>query len=109
MSNSTTKAKLQLIISMVIFGTIGIFKKNIHLPSSFIAMTRGFVGMIFLLRTLSLQIHLFHQSLDFLVVDPVSSAEQLLMNSPYAVSSFVFLINGSDFNHKRLILQSVDV
>ena len=54
MSNSNTKAKLQLITSMVIFGTIGIFKKNIALPSSLIAMTRGFVGMVFLLIVIAL-------------------------------------------------------
>ncbi len=49
MLNSTTKAKFHLVLSMVIFGTIGIFKKNILLPSSLIAMTRGFTGTLFLL------------------------------------------------------------
>lgn len=34
---------------MIIFGTIGIFRKYIELPSSVIAMARGFIGMVFLL------------------------------------------------------------
>ncbi len=54
MTNPTNRAKLHLLISMVIFGTIGIFKKYILLPSSLIAMTRGFVGMIFLLLIVTL-------------------------------------------------------
>lgn len=45
----STKAKLQLISAMVIFGTIGIFRKHIPLPSSVIALVRGFIGAIFLI------------------------------------------------------------
>ena len=33
---------------MIIFGTIGIFRKNIDIPSSVLAMARGFIGMFFL-------------------------------------------------------------
>lgn len=40
---------LGVLTSMVIFGTIGIFRKYIPLPSSLIAMARGFIGMFFLL------------------------------------------------------------
>ena len=47
LSNNTPK--IQLILSMIIFGTIGIFRKYIELPSSVIAMARGFIGMVFLL------------------------------------------------------------
>lgn len=47
--NQTKSAKIKLIISMVIFGTIGIFRKHIPLPSSTLAMARGFIGMIFLI------------------------------------------------------------
>lgn len=42
-------AKLQLIVSMLIFGTIGIFIRYIPLPSSIIALVRGVVGTAFLL------------------------------------------------------------
>ena len=47
--NDEKKAKLQLILSMGIFGTIGIFVKYIDMPSSLIAMTRGILGGIFVL------------------------------------------------------------
>ena len=42
-------AKLQLIGSMTIFGTVGIFVRSIPLPSAFIAFIRGAVGVLFLL------------------------------------------------------------
>lgn len=48
-------ATLQLITSMFIFGTIGIFRRYIPLPSSMVAMTRGIVGMLFLLLVLRLR------------------------------------------------------
>jgi len=47
--NEQTRARISLIASMVIFGTIGIFRKYIPLPSSMIAMLRGLVGMLFML------------------------------------------------------------
>ena len=43
------KAKLELIASMFIFGTISIFVRHIPLPSSMIALVRGFVGAFFVL------------------------------------------------------------
>lgn len=50
---------LQLVLSMLIFGTIGIFRRSIPLPSSLVAMTRGLAGMLFLLVILRLRkIHL---------------------------------------------------
>ncbi len=45
----TNKAKLELIAAMFIFGTIGIFVRHIPLPSSMIALVRGFVGAFFVL------------------------------------------------------------
>lgn len=42
-------ALLQIILSMAIFGTIGIFRTYIPLPSGFIAMARGLIGVVFLL------------------------------------------------------------
>lgn len=41
-----TQMKIQLILTMVLFGTIGLFVRNIDLPSSVISMTRGLVGAI---------------------------------------------------------------
>lgn len=48
-------AKIQLIISMFIFGTIGAFVKYIPLSSAMTAMSRGFTGAIFLLIVILLK------------------------------------------------------
>lgn len=42
------KYRLSLIMSMIIFGTIGIFRRYIPLPSATLAMLRGYIGMLFL-------------------------------------------------------------
>ena len=47
-NNNLLSAKLMLIFSMLIFGTIGIFKKSIPLPSGSVAMFRGIIGAVFL-------------------------------------------------------------
>ena len=46
---SVNRAKLDLIIAVTAFGTIGIFVRYINLPSSVIAFVRGAVGAVFLL------------------------------------------------------------
>ena len=38
------KSLMMFISSMLIFGTIGIFRKNLLLPSAFIACVRGIFG-----------------------------------------------------------------
>ena len=40
---------MSLILSMTIFGTIGIFRNYILFPSAFLAMARGFIGTAFIL------------------------------------------------------------
>lgn len=55
MKKSINKSKFQLILSMIFFGTIGIFRKYIDIPSSVLAMTRGFIGMFFLLGVILLK------------------------------------------------------
>ena len=45
----TRRAMGALVASMLIFGTIGIFRRHIDLPSSVIALMRGFIGTGFLL------------------------------------------------------------
>ncbi len=45
---STKRAKLQMLFSMTLFGTIGLFVRAIPLPSSAVALIRGFVGAAFL-------------------------------------------------------------
>ncbi|MBE6973242.1 MAG: DMT family transporter [Ruminococcaceae bacterium] len=42
-------ARLAIIVSMLIFGTIGIFVRHVPMPSSVIALVRGMVGTLFLL------------------------------------------------------------
>lgn len=42
------KSKLALLTSMLIFGTIGIFRRHIPIPSSVLAMARGAVGTVVL-------------------------------------------------------------
>lgn len=42
-------ARLSLIISMTVFGTIGLFRRFIPLPSGMIAFFRGLIGTLFLL------------------------------------------------------------
>ena len=42
-------AKIRLITAMFIFGTLGLFVRYIPLPSSVIALSRGVLGMLFLL------------------------------------------------------------
>lgn len=49
------KAKLSVVFSMITFGTIGIFVKNIALSSSEIALYRGMFGSLFLLGVLVLK------------------------------------------------------
>lgn len=49
------KDKANFIIAMAIFGTIGIFRRYIPLPSSLVALVRGIIGTVFLLAVLSLQ------------------------------------------------------
>lgn len=52
---AVSAAKMKLIVSMLIFGTIGIFVRYIGLPSSVIAVSRGYVGMLFLVLVLLVQ------------------------------------------------------
>ncbi len=44
-----SRDKLMLCLSMIIFGTIGIFRRYIDLPSGMLAMSRGFIGTAFLI------------------------------------------------------------
>ena len=48
-------AKLSLILAMTIFGTIGIFRKYIPLPSGIVACARGVLGVAFLLAFIKIK------------------------------------------------------
>lgn len=49
MANNELQAKFKIIFAMVTFGTIGIFVRNIELPSTVIALARGIIGTLFLM------------------------------------------------------------
>lgn len=49
MTKNNNVARLMVIASMLIFGTIGVLVKNIPLPSSVIALARSSIGAVFLL------------------------------------------------------------
>ena len=53
--NAEQRALFSLIFSMVIFGTIGIFRRHIALSSGVLAMARGFIGAAFLLLIIALK------------------------------------------------------
>lgn len=57
-----SSALLRYILSMFIFGTIGIIRNYLPYPSSFVAWVRAFVGMLFLLSFLVI---LKKEKLDF--------------------------------------------
>ncbi len=54
-SHATPSAKLTFVATMLIFGTIGIFVRWIPLSSGVIALTRGIIGMLFLLAMTALR------------------------------------------------------
>lgn len=60
MSNQV-RARRNVILSMFIYGTIGLFVRYIPLPSSAISMARGLIGVPFLLMVLLVQ----KKSIDF--------------------------------------------
>lgn len=60
MKEESNKARLQFLLTMMIFGTLGIFVRHIELPSTVIAEARGIIGTAFLL----LVVKLSHSSLS---------------------------------------------
>ena len=50
--SKTSSAKVNLAISAIIFGTLGLFSKNISMPATVITMIRGLVAAPFLLLVL---------------------------------------------------------
>ncbi len=55
MKNAQSCSRLMLIASMIIFGTIGIFRRWIPLASSVLALSRGLIGAVFLLAVIALR------------------------------------------------------
>jgi len=81
-------AKLRNITAMLIFGTIGLFVKNIELSSSEIALTRGFIGGV----TLILATIFFKKKISF---EAIKNNLYLLIISGLAVGlNWIFLFQG---------------
>ncbi|MGK4199301.1 DMT family transporter [Fusobacterium sp. HC1336] len=81
-------AKLRNIIAMLIFGTIGLFVKNIDLNSSEIALTRGFIGGITLLFAMAL----LRKKVS---IEAIKRNIYLLIFSGFAVGlNWIFLFQG---------------
>lgn len=55
MKNEVARARLSLIASMCIFGTIGLVRRFLPVPSGFLAMARGLLGAMFLLLLMRLR------------------------------------------------------
>ncbi|MBQ3151267.1 MAG: DMT family transporter [Clostridia bacterium] len=75
MKNENTY-KLNLILSMLIFGTIGLVVRNIPLPSSFIAFARGAIGSVvlvlfFVIRRRKLSLSAIRQNIAPLLISGV--------------------------------------
>ena len=58
--NKRSAARIKLLTSMCIWGSIGLFVRGIPLPSSVIANCRGIIGLLFLLAVMGLKHLRFH-------------------------------------------------
>lgn len=85
------KAKLNLIISMFIFGTIGLFVRHIVLPSSVIALVRGVVGTLFLLAVVCLR----GQKLDWSAIR--KNSLWLVLSGAFIGFNWIFLFESYRF------------
>lgn len=71
---NNNRDKMMMIAAMTIFGTIGIFRKYIPLPSSLLALARGIIGTVFLLLLVlvikreKLSTEAIRRNLGFLVI-----------------------------------------
>lgn len=83
--NEELKAKLTFVLIMFVFGTIGMLRRYIPLPSSVVAMARGFIGVIALVAT----IYLKGSRLDFKVRK--KSIGILIMTGIFIGIEWVFL------------------
>lgn len=79
------KPKIQFLLSMVIFGTIGIFVKYVGLASSEIALLRGLIGSLFLAAVL----FLMRQGLSWAAVK--ENVFLLLLSGAALAGNWVFL------------------
>lgn len=90
-NQSSKQSKGMLITAMVIFGTIGIFRKYIPLPSSVLALARGFIGALFLLGFAFLRGK--RMSLSAIKANPVS----LLLSGAFIGFNWILLFESYQY------------
>ena len=92
-------AKLSMVLSMLIFGTVGIFVKFINMPSGFIAMSRGFIGMLVILAVMRLT----RQKINFVAI----KEKLLLLVLSGAVMGFNWILLFESYNHTSVAVATV--
>lgn len=90
-SNNQTKAKIKNITAMLIYGTIGIFVKNIPLSSGVIAFCRGIIGVCFLFVFISLQ----GRKIDFKTVK--NNIVLLIMSGTFIGFNWILLFEAYNY------------
>lgn len=92
-------AKLSMIVSMLIFGTVGIFVKYINMPSGLIAMVRGFVGMLVIAAAMKLG----RQKINFFAI----KKKLLLLILSGAVMGFNWILLFESYNYTTVAVATV--
>ncbi|MFZ0577195.1 MAG: DMT family transporter [Psychrobacillus psychrotolerans] len=88
------KSKIQFLLSMIIFGTIGVFVRYIDLSSSEIALLRGLIGSLFLTTVM----FLMKKKISWAIVK--ANALILLLSSIALGGNWIFLFQA--FKHTTL-------
>ncbi len=92
-------AKLNVVLSMLIFGTVGIFVKYINMPSGVIAAVRGFVGMLIIFAVMLITKQKLNTSL-------IKSKLPLLVLSGAAMG-FNWILLFESYNHTSVAVATV--
>lgn len=83
--------KLKFIVAMVVFGTIGVFRKYILVPSSVIALARGLIGTIFLAVFMRIR----HKKIDWELIKKHSG--WLLLSGAVLGFNWIFLFEAYQY------------
>ncbi len=92
-------AKISMVLSMLIFGTVGIFVKFINMPAGLIAMTRGFTGMLVIFAVMRLT----RQKINFFAI----KEKFLLLILSGAVMGFNWILLFESYNYTTVAVATV--
>lgn len=98
-TNDVNRSKLMLITSMVIFGTIGIFRRQIPLESATLALSRGVIGTLALL----LFLRVAGQKLDIAAMK--RNAVLLLVSGAFIGINWILLFEA--YNHTTVAIATL--